>query len=89
MLKGAKQRRNEKAIKTLASNIRRYRAEQNLTIEALANLVEVDYSQIGRMERGIINANVSIIFDIAEALKIEPSKLLESNQNFNTDNQLK
>jgi len=77
MIKGAKQRRNEKAISTLANNIRKHRQEQNLTIQELANLLDVDYSQIGRMERGIVNANISIIFDIAEALKIEPSRLLD------------
>jgi transcriptional regulator with XRE-family HTH domain len=77
MIKGEKQRRNEKAIKTLADNIRKYRQERNLTIEELANLIGVDYSQIGRMERGVVNANVSIIFDIAEVLEIDPGKLLE------------
>ena len=77
MIKGEKHRRNEKAISTLAGNIRRYRREKNLTIEALANTVGVDYSQIGRMERGVVNANVSIIFDIAEALGVSPSRLLE------------
>ena len=77
MIKGEKHRRNEKAIKTLADNIRKYRQERNLTIEELANLVEVDYSQISRMERGVVNANITIIFDIANALEVEPSKLLE------------
>jgi transcriptional regulator with XRE-family HTH domain len=77
MIKGEKQRRNEKAILTLANNIRKYRQAQELTIQELANLIDVDYSQIGRMERGVVNANISIIFDIADALKIDPSKLLE------------
>jgi transcriptional regulator with XRE-family HTH domain len=77
MVKGLKHRRNEKAITTLAANIRRYRQERNLTIEELANLVDVDYSQIGRMERGVVNPNISIIFDIADALEIKPSQLLE------------
>lgn len=77
MIKGEKQRRNERAISTLAGNIKKYRTERNLTIEALANVIGVDYSQIGRMERGVVNPNVSIIFDIAEALGIPPAKLLE------------
>jgi transcriptional regulator with XRE-family HTH domain len=78
MVKAIKHRRNEKAISTLATNIRKYRQERNLTIEELANLVEVDYSQIGRMERGIVNPNISIIFDIANALGVQASQLLES-----------
>jgi transcriptional regulator with XRE-family HTH domain len=63
---------------TLPNNIRKYRVEKNLTIQELADLLDVDYSQIGRMKRGVVNLNVSIIFDIAEALKIGPSLLLKS-----------
>ncbi len=77
MIKGEKQRRNQKAILTLANNVRKYRQGKRLTIQELANMIDVDYSQIGRMERGVVNANVSIIFDIAAALEIEPGKLLE------------
>ena len=77
MIKGEKQRRNDRAISTLAGNIRKYRTGKNLTIEELANMIGVDYSQIGRMERGVVNPNISIIFDIAEALEISPGQLLE------------
>jgi transcriptional regulator with XRE-family HTH domain len=76
MTKGISHRRNEKAILILAANIKKYRLERNLTIQELANILDVDYSQIGRMERGIVNPNISIIFDIAEALQIEPNSLL-------------
>jgi transcriptional regulator with XRE-family HTH domain len=77
MTKGISHRRNEKAIATLANNIKKYRLAQNLTIQELANIIDVDYSQIGRMERGVVNPNISILFDIANALKIQPSQLLE------------
>ena len=77
MTKGKPHRRNEKAIITLANNIKKFRLERDLTIQELANLLDVDYSQIGRMERGVVNPNVSIIFDIAEVLGIPPGKLLE------------
>jgi transcriptional regulator with XRE-family HTH domain len=76
MAKGIPHRRNENAISTLASNIKKYRLQKKLTIQELANLLDVDYSQIGRMERGIVNPNISIIFDIADALNIEPHTLL-------------
>lgn len=77
MVKDGKHRRNEEGIQTLAKNIRKYRKEKGITIEDLANKVGVDYSQISRMERGIVNPNVSIVFDIAKVLEIEPYKLLE------------
>jgi len=78
MARTAKNRRNEAAIATLAGNIRKYRTERSMTIEELANLLETDYSQIGRMERGVVNPSISIVFDIAAALGVNPSQLLES-----------
>lgn len=51
--------------------------EANLSQEALANLAGIEYSQISRIERGVINTSVSVIFTIATALKIKPSQLLE------------
>jgi len=77
MTKGISHRRNEKAIMTLAANIKKYRLERNLTIQELANLLDVDYSQIGRMERGVVNPNISIICDIAEVLHIPAHILLQ------------
>ncbi|MFD2580867.1 helix-turn-helix domain-containing protein [Pedobacter vanadiisoli] len=77
MVKDGKHRRNEVGIQTLAKNIRKYRKERKMTIQELANELDVDYSQISRMERGIVNPSVSIIFDIAQKLGIEPYKLLE------------
>lgn len=77
MLESGKNRRNEIAISTLAFNICKYRLQSAMTIEELANRIDIDYSQISRMERSIVNPNVSIIFDIAVALEIEPSLLLE------------
>jgi transcriptional regulator with XRE-family HTH domain len=67
MIKGQKQRRNEVAIATVGRNIKKYRLSKGMTMEDLANRVEVDYSQISRMERGKVNATVSIIYDVASA----------------------
>jgi transcriptional regulator with XRE-family HTH domain len=79
MIKGGKQKRNEQAIAVLASNIKKYRLQKKLTIEELANMIGVDYSQISRMERGVVNSNISIIFEVAEALEIHPGRLLEAD----------
>lgn len=77
MVKEGKHRRNEKGISILANNIKRYRKERKMTIQELANRLDVDYSQIGRMERGIVNPSISIVFDIAEVLEIRAYQLLE------------
>lgn len=72
------QLRDPIAIKILAENVKRYRTECNLTQEALANTAGIEYSQVSRIERGIINTSVSVIFAIAQALKVKPSQLLEN-----------
>lgn len=78
MIRAKGNRRNDKAISLVASNIRKYRKAENLTIKQLADRLDVDYSQISRMERGVVNPNISIIFDIAVLLNIPAYKLLTS-----------
>jgi len=70
------QLRDKTAIDILAQNVRKYRLESGLTMEALANEAGIEYSQISRIERGLINTSVSVIFAIAKALKIKPAMLL-------------
>ncbi|TDS14824.1 helix-turn-helix domain-containing protein [Sphingobacterium paludis] len=79
MPKGKKHKRNERGILILAKNIRRYRESKGITIEQLANEIDVDYSQISRIERALVNTNISIVFDIAAFLGIKPSQLLEED----------
>jgi transcriptional regulator with XRE-family HTH domain len=71
------QLRDISAIQLLASNVRKYRLAKNVSQEALANQAGIEYSQVSRLERGLLNTSVSVIFALARALEIEPSKLLE------------
>ena len=71
------QLRDKIAIEILANNVRKYRTQQGMTMENLANLAGIEYSQVSRIERGVINTSVSVIFAIAKALDVEPSKFLE------------
>jgi len=71
------QLRDISAINRLASNVRKYRLDKNLSQEALANLAGIEYSQVSRLERGLLNTSVSVIFALANALDLEPSKLIE------------
>ncbi|TSJ36637.1 helix-turn-helix transcriptional regulator [Mucilaginibacter corticis] len=64
-------------MKILANNVRKYRLQRNLAQEALANLVGIEFSQISRIERGVINTSISMIFALAKALEINPSQLIE------------
>jgi transcriptional regulator with XRE-family HTH domain len=48
-----------------------------MTISELARLLEMDYAQLGRIERGLKNPTVSFIFDVAKELRVNPFQLLE------------
>jgi transcriptional regulator with XRE-family HTH domain len=65
------------AVQILASNVKYHRLRRNLTQEKLAFMAEIEYSQISRIERGVVNTSVSVIFVIAKALDIKPSELLD------------
>ena len=70
--------RDPVAIKILADNVKRYRIDRKLSQETLANLAGIEYSQISRIERGVINTSISVIFAIAKALDTKPSLLVET-----------
>jgi len=61
----------------LAANVRKYRARSNLSQEALANLSGIELSTVSRIERGVLNSSVSIIFALANAMGVDPKQLLD------------
>jgi transcriptional regulator with XRE-family HTH domain len=71
------QLRDITAIQLLAKNVRKCRIAKSLSQEALANLAGIEYSQVSRIERGLLNTSVSVIFALAKALELKPSVLLE------------
>ena len=71
------QLRDISAITVLSSNVRKYRIAKKLSQEALANMAGIEYSQVSRLERGLLNTSVSVIFALAKALELQPSQLLE------------
>jgi len=64
-------------IKTFGENVRRLRKEQNLSMEELANLADIELSQIYRIETGKINPKLTTILQIAKGLEIESYLLLK------------
>ena len=64
-------------LKEFGNNLRRIRKEKGLTMEALANEAEIEYRQLGRIERGEINTTIVSILRIAEVLNVEMKLLFE------------
>ena len=68
-------------IKTIAQElgqrIRKARNEKDLTIQALADMVGIEYTQMSRIELGKINTSVLQVCRISRALDISMSSLLK------------
>lgn len=56
-------------------NLRKLRQEKGFTQEALANELNVEVSQISRIERGVINTSVTTVYEISRVLRISISEL--------------
>jgi transcriptional regulator with XRE-family HTH domain len=66
------------ARRLLGQRIRDLRTGKNLSMQVLANLAEIELSQIARIETAKINPKVSTLIKIARALEISPSEFFVS-----------
>ena len=64
-------------LKNLGNNVRRIRQEKGLTMEALANEAEIEYRQLGRIERGEINTTIISLLRLADVLRIDVKMFFE------------
>jgi len=69
------QSNDSEELKNFGNNLRRIRKEKELSMEALANLAEIELSQVFRIETGKINPKLITILTIAKALGISPKEL--------------
>jgi transcriptional regulator with XRE-family HTH domain len=62
-------------LKELGKQIRRIRKDKGLSMEALAYKTEIEYRQLGRIERGEGNSTVISLMRIAYALQVDIKEL--------------
>jgi transcriptional regulator with XRE-family HTH domain len=60
-------------------NLRKQRKLKGFTQEELAIDLDIEISQISRIERGIINTSIGNIYAIATVLKIDLKELFDLN----------
>lgn len=60
----------------VGENLKRLRAEQGLSLDALAKLSDVSKSRLGQIERGEGNPSITTVWQIAHALKVEFTALV-------------
>ncbi|WP_192740192.1 helix-turn-helix transcriptional regulator [Bradyrhizobium sp. OAE829] len=63
--------------KVFGGNARRFRLALGLSQEAVAERMGVDRAFISSMERGLQNATLLTIWQIAQALEVRPADLLD------------
>tara|TARA_R110001592_G_scaffold88299_8_gene260058 strand:- start:3117 stop:3407 length:291 start_codon:yes stop_codon:yes gene_type:complete len=81
--KGTTRRMDEEGLKLLGQRLKEIRKQKNMSQEDLADTSGLALSQIGRIERGVINATLSSVFALCRALDIEVAELM----NFKLDKQ--
>lgn len=64
-------------LSELGKQIRKIRKKKGYTQEKLALEIDVDISQISRLERGILNTSISTLKAISEALDTPLKELLD------------
>lgn len=66
-----------KYLKFFGENLKRIRTSKGFTQQNLADSLNVEISQISRIERGIINTSMLNLKKIAETLKIDIADLFK------------
>ena len=69
-----------KSLKIDGDSLRRLRAENALTLRALAEISGVSYDTINKLELGRRPAHASTIRKLADALGVEPRELMKGER---------
>jgi len=64
-------------LKDFGKNLRRIRKDKGCSMEFVANEAEIEYRQLGRIERGEINTTIISLLRIAEILKVDMKVLFD------------
>jgi transcriptional regulator with XRE-family HTH domain len=67
----------EQLLIRFGNNLNSFRKSKNLTLRELSDRCRIDYSNIGKIEKGKINISLVTIVDLAIGLDIAPKKLLD------------
>jgi transcriptional regulator with XRE-family HTH domain len=70
--------RHTRGIKQFGAKIKVLRKYKGMSQEQLAWETGMEFSQINRIENGVINTSISSAFIIAEALQVEVSELFKA-----------
>jgi transcriptional regulator with XRE-family HTH domain len=61
--------------KAFGKQLRRLREKKEMSMREFAVHADIEYSQLSKIERGVINTTISTAYTLAQALDIEVSEL--------------
>ncbi|MCC5613095.1 helix-turn-helix domain-containing protein [Nostoc sp. CHAB 5834] len=73
--------RDQEGLNQFGARLRQVRLQNGLTQEELAARSGIEFSQIGRIERGVINTSLSTVFVLAKTLQVDIRVLFDFTNN--------
>ena len=74
---GVNSTRNDKILKKFGKRLNTIRKSRNLSLRRLADIADVDFSQIHRIEKGESNPTLTMLLALSEALDVSLAQLLD------------
>lgn len=68
--------RNEKILKKFGKHLKEIREQKKLSLRKLADIADVDFSQIHRIEQGKSNPGLTMLIALAVALEVSLFQLI-------------
>lgn len=66
-----------KALKKFGENLRKLRKAKGLSLREMSYACSIDNSKIAKIEKGMINITYTTLLQLAVALELHPSALLD------------
>jgi transcriptional regulator with XRE-family HTH domain len=70
---------DKKYLEKLGANIKRLREAKGFSLRQLSYACNVDNSKIAKIEKGQINVTFTTLMQLASALEVHPSELLNTD----------
>lgn len=73
-------RKRRKILKEFGQILREVREQKGLSIQGLADLADLDRSNLSNIENGKVEISLCTIYAIAEALEVDPTDLFPAKK---------
>lgn len=64
-------------LKKLGENLKKIRISRGLSLRQLATLCDIDHSDIGKIEKGMVNITLLTLIELARALEVHSSDIVD------------